>query len=101
MEGEGVAKMDKLVLVACNPAHHTPAQDSVSFLDRVCAVLGKDDSPPCMVGPISVCTCWLADPELPTGGPVRAKPDGRSWTVATAAVAHVATAKVAPAGGPP
>jgi hypothetical protein len=46
----GIAKMDKLVLVACNPAHHTPVQGSMSFLDRVCAVLGKDDSPPCIVG---------------------------------------------------
>jgi hypothetical protein len=46
----GVAKMDKLVLVACNSAHHTPVQGSMSFLDRVCAVLEKDDNPPCIVG---------------------------------------------------
>ena len=45
-----IAKMDKLVLVACNAAHHTPIQGSMSFLDRVCAVLASDDSPRCIVG---------------------------------------------------
>jgi hypothetical protein len=45
----GIARMDKLVLVACNSAHHA-VQGSMSFLDRVCAVLGKDGNPPCIVG---------------------------------------------------